>query len=405
MYLFISYLFLIVSVADRLAASLRSGSSNTTTSTHSGTAKATSLSALSRLQQQQQHSSTTQSQQSHGYDYIPYHSFSHHFAGISAVSFAHYDRDLVAIGSLDGSLSICRALNDPGVVHLLFQKAEDSESSSSSSSSSSGNGNGNGGGAANKLPPGQTPATYSSPHAILDLDWSMANEHVLSCSKDGTAKIWDLISGSNVRVLGSLGGSPITAGRFHPVNNNMIVLGNAKSHIEMYNMSTGKVFKGSQTSVGGAVKCLEIHPQGSLLWVGDAHGQVTTFAIDIATGKLTRLSKTAVATLESRPVTSIRFKSSGGNSGSGSGGNSGGSNVTSSPSSSSSEPPSMLLVNCRGQDAVYVFGVGSSTKGGLRLLRTFPIANKKLDLHSCWNPLLIQPGTSGGPYDIVSKWL
>ncbi|KJE92326.1 WDR13 protein [Capsaspora owczarzaki ATCC 30864] len=355
-------------IAARLAASLRPGASIALGMPAGGPSALSSLTASSSAEPKRPPAPVGVSRYT---TYQPYHVFSHHFASVMSVAFAHYDRDLIALGSNDGSVSVCRAWNDPGIVHILRHDL-----------------------ATTRLPSGTTAATFASPHAVTDVDWSATNEHVLSCSRDGTARVWDLVSGSCARILGAPSGPAITAGRFHPVNNNMIVLGNARAGVEFYNMSTGKPFKGSQVAVNGAVKCFEFNPNGSFLWAGDAQGNVTMFSVDMASGKLVRLCKTTVGTTPSQAVTSIRFRA-----GSSTIPTSSASSVASASTvtaATTAEQPSLLLVNCRGQNAVTLFAVSGGSKPGLQSIRTFPVPNPDLDLRSRWSPLLVAaaPGSA-----------
>lgn len=58
----------------------------------------------------------------------------------------------------------------------------------------------------------------------LDFDWSVTNEVLVSVSSDGTARLWDPMSGTCVREIcdGSSGRSLCC--RFHPNNNNFVAV-------------------------------------------------------------------------------------------------------------------------------------------------------------------------------------
>ena len=58
----------------------------------------------------------------------------------------------------------------------------------------------------------------------LDFDWSITNDFILSASLDGTARVWNPASGQCPRVVNDSHSCGLTACRFQPVNNNMLLV-------------------------------------------------------------------------------------------------------------------------------------------------------------------------------------
>ena len=59
---------------------------------------------------------------------------------------------------------------------------------------------------------------------LTDFDWSITNDFILSASLDCTARVWDPASGQCLRVVNDNHTCGVTACRFQPVNNNMLVV-------------------------------------------------------------------------------------------------------------------------------------------------------------------------------------
>ena len=58
----------------------------------------------------------------------------------------------------------------------------------------------------------------------IDFDWSITNDFILSASLDCTARVWDPSSGQCLRVVNDSHSCGVTACRFQPVNNNMLLV-------------------------------------------------------------------------------------------------------------------------------------------------------------------------------------
>jgi len=168
------------------------------------------------------------------------------------VKFAHNDRYLLACGSRDSTISVCALhTSPPSVTHIL----------------------------------------HGHQATVNDLDWSLTNDLLVSASCDNTAHIWNPSVGAKVRQLNDSFRSSVNACRFMPLNNNLVVTGNQKGYIQVFNVSTGKCAKDGVAKANAAVKCMEFNPAGTLLWTGDEKGMVMSFLFNIITGKLSRCSK------------------------------------------------------------------------------------------------------------------
>lgn len=60
--------------------------------------------------------------------------------------------------------------------------------------------------------------------SLVDFDWSVANDFLVSASSDGTARLWDPNTGSCLREISEGGGGRSLCCRFHPNNNNLVVV-------------------------------------------------------------------------------------------------------------------------------------------------------------------------------------
>ena len=60
--------------------------------------------------------------------------------------------------------------------------------------------------------------------AFVDFDWSVANDFIVSASSDGTCRLWDPTTGNNLRVIADSPGARTLCCKFHPTNNNLVVV-------------------------------------------------------------------------------------------------------------------------------------------------------------------------------------
>lgn len=62
------------------------------------------------------------------------------------------------------------------------------------------------------------------PFCLIDFDWSITNDLIVSVSSDCTTQIWNANTGQNIRVLKDQFNCPVNACRFQSLNNNLIVV-------------------------------------------------------------------------------------------------------------------------------------------------------------------------------------
>ncbi|XP_072044638.1 WD repeat-containing protein 13-like [Amphiura filiformis] len=252
-----------------------------------------------------------------------HHIFDQHNKAVTAVRFANEDKSRVACSSMDGTLSICQVLPSPATVVAVLK---------------------------------------GHSHGVTDFCWSTSNDLILSCSLDGTAMLWYVSSGKCVRTVKDTDNAALRVCRFQPINNNMIVTGNSKGHVQVLNVSTGKAAKGGQGKLAGQVCSLAFDDGGSVLWAGDDRGAIMSFLFDVATGKLTKGKRTVIC--EGSPVTCISYRSW---------------------INREARDPS-LLINCA-VNSLCLHRI-TSRDGGLRLRKTFSIKHKIHSIKSTFCPLM-----------------
>lgn len=130
---------------------------------------------------------------------------------------------------------------------------------------------------------------------VNDFDWSVANDVIVSAASDGTCRLWDTSSGVCLREISDSSSARTLSCRFHPNNNNLLVLGNSKGQVKAFNVSTGKVLKGGSSKTAGAVLCLTFEASGLQIWAGDSKGSMYLFALDMLSGKLQRTKRMVVS--------------------------------------------------------------------------------------------------------------
>ena len=57
-----------------------------------------------------------------------------------------------------------------------------------------------------------------------DLDWSVANDFIVTASSDGTCRLWDSSSGACLREIADSAGARTLCCKFHPQNNNLLIV-------------------------------------------------------------------------------------------------------------------------------------------------------------------------------------
>jgi len=113
---------------------------------------------------------------------------------------------------------------------------------------------------------------------LLDFDWSVANDYLVSASSDGTCRLWEATSGLCLRAISDTSGAQNLSCCFHPAYSNFVAVstlystgmgregvgvtpcgvslarfqvGNSKSQVKVFNASTGMAIKVGGQSCGG----------------------------------------------------------------------------------------------------------------------------------------------------------
>eukprot|EP00854_Cymbomonas_tetramitiformis_P012736 gene12736-15060_t len=198
-----------------------------------------------------------------------------------------------------------------------------------------------------RIVPGEKSMVLHTAHAhtrrITDLDWSPSDAYLLSCSLDGSTRVWqlkgdaatapagappeaqsasadkldpaeeaDAASGCSVKRRAAASAAEtsgteqnsradcfstatVTCGRFHPTNNELLVVGNATGEVAVLQVSTGRQV--ASFRVGAAICSLEVMLGGSLAFVGDAAGQLHVFQCNGRCGTLSRLLRVSSSAL------------------------------------------------------------------------------------------------------------
>lgn len=252
-----------------------------------------------------------------------FHIFDQHADSVSSIKFANNDKYLLGCSSKDGSLSICDLGTSPPCVKFMLLGHKGS---------------------------------------VNDFDWSIMNDLLTSASSDGTAQIWETNTGQNIRIIKDNYGCSVNACRFMPLNNNLIITGNQKGIIQVFNVSTGKCTKDGVSKGFAAIRCLEFDPSGTLLWAGDDKGVLASFAFNIMNGKLIKNRKISIG--ENCMITSLSARTW---------------------VSREARDPSLLINLASNSSRLY--GI-SPINDDLQLKAVFPIKQEKCHIRSSFCPLM-----------------
>ena len=259
------------------------------------------------------------------FDFRGFHHLSDlHRAPVTHLKFAHNSASCLLASSLDGSLSVHRLDTEPPSVGLTLR---------------------------------------GHSQGITDFDISTNNELVVSCSSDATICLWLLGEGRLLRSVAAPGRAGLTAARFLPGNNNLVVTGGLGGHVQLINISTGHSPVSGTSTVPGSVLCLEVAPRDPLVWAGTDRGAVLSFRVDCLAGRLAKGHRMVVAEAGERRVTSLSCRPASG-----------------------PGLPGMLLVSA-GNNSLQLFSI-TDELGALSPLRSFPVVHTSLGLRSTFAPIL-----------------
>lgn len=184
-------------------------------------------------------------------------------ASVTILKFGHMSSDLLAYGASDGSLTVCHVSEPPSVIQHLKGHSK----------------------------------------AITDFDFSSNNQYIASSSVDKTVLVWEISKGHCIRVI--YGTSSQLCIRFHPVNNNLLSVGNANKEISMINFSTGRVIK--KVYFEKELTAMDNDHTGQLIFCGDAQGCIYTVSVNSHTGSISRSHKNRSMRRKS-PITTVQYR-------------------------------------------------------------------------------------------------
>eukprot|EP01103_Thecamoeba_quadrilineata_P011198 TRINITY_DN2623_c0_g1_i3.p1 TRINITY_DN2623_c0_g1~~TRINITY_DN2623_c0_g1_i3.p1 ORF type:complete len:321 (-),score=31.00 TRINITY_DN2623_c0_g1_i3:82-1044(-) len=187
--------------------------------------------------------------------------FTFHSQPVTRIKFAHEDKDLLGVASLDGIISICHAFYQPQRIRTL----------------------------------------QGHEAGVLDFDWSMSNEIIISTGLDSNILVWDVRNGKCIRRITE--DSICDSILFYPHNNNLFFVANRKGYLIIYNLSTGKSIK--RLLLSAPLQSLEFNYNGSIIFVGDKNGAVHVIEYVSESFSLRLLIKQNIT---KKPITSIQYK-------------------------------------------------------------------------------------------------
>ena len=202
---------------------------------------------------------------------------------VTSIKFANDNNDLLAFGATDGCIYIATAWKKPEIIHKLKGHKD----------------------------------------AILDFDWSLSNEYILSVSKDSTIRIWNTTTGACIRILDKQG--TVRAVKFFPRNPNFFCVGFEGGLVGLYNLSTGKLveklkinklsmgmgsFVNINMSLGGSnhVTSVFFSTQGDQIFIGDVTGFLWIYEFDINKLCFGKLVQKIKVSLNGKAITSIDYQ-------------------------------------------------------------------------------------------------
>ncbi|PNT72964.1 hypothetical protein BRADI_2g51580v3 [Brachypodium distachyon] len=229
-------------------------------------------------------------------------------ASVTILKFGRANSDLLAYGSADGSLTVCQVSDPPSVLQKLIGHSKDITA---------------------------------------------------SCSMDKTMRVWEISKGTCIRVV--YGVSSQLCICFHPVNNNLLLVGNANREINAINFSTGRVI--SKLTFDNAVTALDIDHTGQLIFAGDAQGYIYTVSVNSHTGSLSRTHKNKSCKTKSL-ITTIQYRTF--------------SLVARCP----------VLLSCAQDGNLYFFSIATNAHGYLTVICSLKLASPVQSIRASFCPLL-----------------
>ncbi|KAG0539631.1 hypothetical protein BDA96_03G339000 [Sorghum bicolor] len=240
-------------------------------------------------------------------------------ASVTILKFGRASSDLLAYGAADGSLTVCQVSEPPSVLQKMIGHSKN----------------------------------------ITDFDFSSNNQYIASCSLDKTVRVWEISKGTCIRVVYGISSQLCIC--FHPVNNNLLLVGNANKEINAINFSTGRVI--SKLNFDDAVTALDIDHTGQFIFAGDAQGYIYTVSVNSHTGSLSRTHKNKSNKSKS-PITTIQYRTF--------------SLVARCP----------VLLSCAQDGNLSFFSITTNAKGYLTLICSLKLASWLQTIRASFCPLL-----------------
>ncbi|KAG6552011.1 hypothetical protein Mapa_006317 [Marchantia paleacea] len=210
-------------------------------------------------------SETLSYQHEPGYSFVGMHCiFDDIKASVNVLRFGHLSSDLLAFGAADGSLVICSVAQPPRILHHLKGHTKE----------------------------------------ITDFDWSLNNQCLCSSSLDKSVRVWSVEKGSCLRVI--YGNTAQLCIRFHPLNNNFLLVGHADQGLTVINFSTGRVLH--RLSVESNITAMDTDHTGHVLFAGDSQGGIHSIKVDMHTGAMAHGHRTSKGIHRKSPATSVQFR-------------------------------------------------------------------------------------------------
>lgn len=197
-----------------------------------------------------------------GYSFVGMHCiFDECKASVNIVKFGHMSSELLAFGASNGLITLCSV---PEIVHRMTGHSKE----------------------------------------VTDLDWSSNNQYLSSSSMDKSVRVWDVKKGECLRVI--YGTAPQLSIRFHPVNNNILLVGNGSKEITAFNFSTGRLIH--KLALDSDVTALDVDHSGHLLFAGDSRGAVHSVTVKMHHGSFVMRSAHRSSLKHKSATTTIQFR-------------------------------------------------------------------------------------------------
>ncbi|MCO5577645.1 hypothetical protein L7F22_031476 [Adiantum nelumboides] len=185
-------------------------------------------------------------------------------SSVNIVRFGHRSSELLGFGTSDGQIAVCTVVEPPGILHRLKGHSK----------------------------------------SITDFDFSLNNQYLCSSSMDRSVRIWDVEKEHCVRIV--YDNAEQLCVRFHPVNNNFLLLGNAKKEMSVINFSTGRFL--CKISLESNVTSVDMDHTGHVIFAGDAQGCVHSVRINSHTGELSHVHRCRLGLRRKSPIMNVQFK-------------------------------------------------------------------------------------------------